>query len=265
MSNKLDQILLFKKNEVENKKTILPFSELIEKAVLSEPVRNFSEAIKTHDSEGICCIAEIKKASPSKGVIAKTFNVSNIAHEYSQGGANAISVLTDVKYFQGNDEYVALVKKTIEQPVLRKEFIIDEYQIYESRLIGADAILLIAAALSDYEIRSFLATARDLSLSVLVECHTKKEIDRAVDCGAEIIGINNRDLKTFTVDIETSLNLKRFVPNSCISVSESGIRNNYTVRQLIDVGFDAILVGEHLMIQKDKRLGLKELLYGNAS
>lgn len=257
--NKLEEIFRYKKIEVERKKNELLFSELIELLPTVDTTRDFAESLRHHEPDSISCIAEIKKASPSKGVITTNFSVERIAHEYRMGGAAAISVLTDQKYFHGKDEFVKTAKATVPLPILRKEFIVDEYQIYESRLLGADAILLIVAGLSDSELKNFITVARDLSMSALIECHSKEEIERTLECDGEIIGINNRDLKTFTVEIETSLNLKKFIPNDKLSVSESGIRNYYTVRQLIDAGFDAMLVGEHLMMQSDRKIALQHL------
>ena len=258
MNNRLDEILRHKKNEVEQRKIDVPFSVLIEKAWLSPATLDFEQALKKED--GIACIAEIKKASPSKGVITKDFVPTKIAREYKEGGADSISVLTDEKYFQGKAEYISAAKSASFLPILRKDFIIDEYQIYDSRVIGADAILLIVAALDDMQIRSFLTTSDDLSLSVLVECHTKEEIDRAMDAGAKIIGINNRDLQSFSVNVDLSLMLKNFIPNSYITVSESGIKNYNTVQRLSQAGFDAVLVGEQLMAQSNRRKALEELL-----
>ncbi|MDD8019359.1 MAG: indole-3-glycerol phosphate synthase TrpC, partial [Bacteroidota bacterium] len=222
-----------------------------------EPV-NFAAALSAED--GIACIAEFKKASPSKGIIAKNISVEKTAREYKEGGAKAISVLTDQKYFHGNIDDVMAAKNASHLPILRKDFVVDEYQIYESRMIGADAILLIVASLSDQQLQSYLATAKELLLSVLVECHAKEEIERALGAGANIIGINNRNLQTFDVDITLSFNLKRFVPNNCIAVSESGISNFNTVDRLSQAGFNAILVGEHLMVQRDKVKAIKELV-----
>lgn len=260
MNNKLNEILQQKKSEVQHRKEKLPFNELVERIGALPPTDDFAGALRSHQYGEVNCIAEIKKASPSKGVIAKSFAVEKIAREYKQGGASALSVLTDEKYFQGKDSYIGGAKTASHLPILRKDFIIDEYQIFESRLIGADAILLIVAALTNIQLRSFLSVANDLSLSVLVECHSKEEIERALDAGATIIGINNRDLKTFTVDVNLSLLLKNFIPNHCIAVSESGIRNYHTVQELSQAGFDAILVGEHLMMQSDKSKALKKLL-----
>ena len=258
--NKLDEILAFKRVEVAQRKEELPFEDVIEKMVLSPPTGDFAKALKYHNSDECVCIAELKKASPSKGIIAKSFSPEKIAREYKQGGAAALSVLTDKKYFQGHPDYLAMAKNSSHLPVLRKDFIVDEYQIYESRMIGADALLLIVAALTDRQLQSYISTAEELTLSALVECHSKDEIDRALNAGAKIIGINNRDLQSFTVDVELSLNLKRFIPNDCVSVSESGIRNFHTVERLAQGGFDAILVGEHLMTQTDKAKGIRELL-----
>lgn len=260
MNNKLVEILEFKKKEVEQRKQLLSFDDIIEKAWQVQTTLDFEDALKNTEEGGIACIAEIKKASPSKGVITKDFQPSKIAREYKEGGAAALSVLTDEKYFQGHPDYVLAAKNSSALPILRKDFIVDEYQIYESRLIGADAILLIVAAISELQLRSYLTTANDLSLSVLVECHSKEEIDRAVNSGATIIGINNRDLQTFTVNVDLSFQLKNFIPNSCVSVSESGIKNFNTIERLSQAGFDAVLVGEHLMTQPDRRKALSELL-----
>ena len=252
MMNKLKEILEHKRGEVAEKKTRFPLYDIVERLESTPPTASFIEAIRSRETDELACIAEIKKASPSKGVIAKTFRPEKIAREYEVGGAKALSVLTDHKYFQGSPAFIKLVKDHVMLPVLRKDFIIDEYQIYESRIIGADAILLIVAALRESELLKFQNLARDLDLDCLVECHTKSEIDRAVNCGAPMIGINNRDLQTFDVNVETSLMLKRFIPNSTVAISESGIRNPHHVDVLRQAGFDAILVGEHLMLQQNR-------------
>jgi indole-3-glycerol phosphate synthase len=260
MIHKLDEIIAHKKAEVKERKEIISFETVIEQSALSSEPIDFASAISSKETGLMKCIAEIKKASPSKGVIAKDFAVEKTAREYKQGGASALSVLTDKKYFQGHDTYVAAAKNSSRLPVLRKDFIVDEYQIYESRVIGADAILLIVSSLTNEQIQSYLSTAADLFLSALVECHNKEEIERAVDAGAQIIGINNRNLQTFETDVNLSLHLKRFVPNNIITVSESGIKNFNTVERLSQSGFDAILVGEHLMVQPDKARAIKQLL-----
>jgi len=259
-TKKLDEIIDYKRYEVEQAKLSLPFAEIVDLLCEAPVTMDFAAAISMADTGGIACIAEIKKASPSKGVLTKDFDPARIAHEYALGGASAISVLTDKKFFKGDPMYVSECKASGMVPVLRKDFIVDEYQVFESRLLGADAILLITAVLTDAQIQTYLAAARDLGMAALVECHTKFEIDRAVDCGADIIGINNRDLQTFEVDLNTSLNLKNFIPNRCISVSESGIRNFHHVGQLREASFDAFLVGEQLMIQADRKKALEDLL-----
>ncbi len=266
MNNKLIEILEYKKTEVEQRKQLFPFDDVIEKAWQVEATLDFEDALKGTAENSIACIAEIKKASPSKGVITKDFQPSKIAREYKEGGAAVLSVLTDEKYFRGHLDFVIAAKNASSLPILQKDFIVDEYQIYESRVIGADAILLIVAAISETQLRSYLTTANDLSLAVLVECHTKQEIERALDAGAKIIGINNRDLQTFTVNVDLSFQLKNFIPNSCTAVSESGIKNYSTIERLSQAGFDAVLVGEHLMAQPDRKKALIELLtpQGNA-
>ncbi|MGE5313619.1 MAG: indole-3-glycerol phosphate synthase TrpC [Acidobacteriota bacterium] len=257
---KLDEIIEYKKLEVEEAKKLRPFAEIIEHMVEAPVALDFAAAISRSDNDEIACIAEVKKASPSKGVLTKDFNPARIAHEYMLGGARALSVLTDRKFFKGDPLYVSQCKTSGMMPVLRKDFIVDEYQIYESRLLGADAVLLIMAVLTQTQVQAYLAAARDLGMAALVECHTKDEIDRAVDCGADIIGINNRDLQTFEVDLDRSLNLKNFIPNRCISVSESGIRNAHHVGLLREASFDAFLVGEQLIIQQDRKKAVEDLL-----
>jgi indole-3-glycerol phosphate synthase len=259
-AKKLDEIIDYKKYEVEEAKKVLPFAEIVEMMWEAPVALDFAEAIGKAGTGEIACIAEVKKASPSKGVLTNNFIPAKIAHEYMLGGASALSVLTDRKFFKGDPLYVEQCKQSGLIPVLRKDFIVDEYQIYESRLLGADAVLLIMAVLTTNQVQAYLAAVRDLGMAALVECHSKDEIDRAVDCGADIIGINNRDLQTFEVDLKTSLNLKNFIPNRCISVSESGIRNAHHVGQLREASFDAFLVGEQLIIQPNRQKAVEDLL-----
>jgi indole-3-glycerol phosphate synthase len=225
----------------------------------SDRPRDFGEAIL---DDRIACIAEIKKASPSRGVLTQDFNPQIIARDYSAGGASAISVLTEREYFHGYPEAIREVKQSCVLPVLRKDFIIDEYQIYESRAIGADAILLIVNLLDPASIVRFLHEAHALEMDCLVECHTEDEIGRAVDAGAEIIGINNRDLHTFNVSLETSFRLRKRIPEGRICVSESGIRTHDHVNELFQAGFQAILVGEQLVTASDRTGALRSLLRG---
>ena len=258
--NTLKEILEYKRGEIVQKKTSSPLLHIVESLETAPDTVSFADAIRSRGMDELSCIAEIKKASPSKGTLVKDFFPGKIAQEYAAGGAKALSVLTDEQFFLGNSAYIKLAKEKTHLPVLRKDFIVDEYQIYESRVIGADAILLIVAALRESELLKFLNLAGELDLECLVECHTKTEIDRAVNCGARMIGINNRDLQTFEVSIETSLMLKRFIPNATVAISESGIRNAHHVASLRQIGFDAILVGEYLMTQQNRIQALRDLL-----
>lgn len=208
---------------------------------------------------GISFICEVKKASPSKGLIAPDFPYMQIAKEYESAGAAAISCLTEPHYFQGSDDYLREIAANVSIPVLRKDFTVDPYMIYEARAYGASAVLLICAILSDDELKEYLTIAHSLGLSALIEAHTEKEVDRALGCGGKIIGVNNRDLKTFAVDITTSLRLRRMVPADYVYVSESGIRNAHDIKQLYENGTDAVLIGETLMRAPNKKQILDEL------
>ena len=209
----------------------------------------FEESLRVKDFSFIC---EIKKASPSKGVIVEKFPYIDIAQEYETAGASAISVLTEPNFFKGNDKYLKDISSIVNIPVLRKDFIIDEYQIYQAKLIGADAILLICAILDETTLKNFLHLAKSLKLSCLVETHNEEEIKKALNIGADIIGINNRDLKTFTVDINTSLKLRKLIPSNKILISESGIKTAEDIRILKDSGFNGALIGESMMLSDNK-------------
>lgn len=209
--------------------------------------------------EGISFICEVKKASPSKGVIAETFPYVEIAKEYEQAGASALSVLTEPYYFQGSNEYLREIDGQVGIPILRKDFTVDAYMLYEAKVIGASAVLLICAILTDAELEEYCAIAQELGLSALVEAHTEDEVRRAEKCGARIIGVNNRDLKTFAVDIHTSERLRRLVPKDAVYVSESGIKTPDDVRRLKENGTDAVLIGETLMRSTDKKAALDAL------
>jgi indole-3-glycerol phosphate synthase len=216
----------------------------------------FEESLKSKDFSFIC---EIKKASPSKGVIVEDFHYTNIAKEYEQAGATAISVLTEPNFFKGSDKILKDVSDIVNIPILRKDFIIDEYQIYQAKLIGADAILLICAILDEITLKNFINIATSLKLSCLVETHNEGEIKKALNSGAEIIGVNNRDLKTFSVDINTSLQLRKFIPEDKFLISESGIKTAQDIKILKDAGFNGALIGESMMLSKDKKRFLSEL------
>jgi indole-3-glycerol phosphate synthase len=248
----LDDIVRHKKQEVEKHKKEVPLNHLMQ--MPNTEVRDFKKALQ---KQGISIIAEIKKKSPSAGMIRENFDPKKIAQIYERYGASAISVLTDATYFGGKTEHLIEVKNTVQIPVLRKEFIIDTYQVYESRAIGADAILLIAGILSDHQLKSFLQLAKEIGLSCLVEVHNRDELFRVLHTNADVIGINNRDLKTFNVNIQTSLQLKMEIPDPIITVSESGIHNREDVELLEDVGFDGILVGESLV--RSENIGEKLL------
>jgi indole-3-glycerol phosphate synthase len=201
----------------------------------------------------------VKKASPSKGIIAVDFPYLEIAKEYEAAGASAISVLTEPEYFLGEDHYLREIASAVKIPCLRKDFIIDAYQIYEAALLGAKAILLICALLDKKTLNSFVKITEELNLSSLVEVHNEEEVKMAVQAGAHIIGINNRNLKTFTVDIDTSARLRSRIPANIITVAESGIKSPEDVRIVKDHGFDAVLIGESLMRSTDKKQFLAEL------
>jgi indole-3-glycerol phosphate synthase len=248
----LDRILEEKKKEVlelEKGKPLQRYEEL--RASLGSP-RDFRGAISGGNG-GLRLIAEVKKASPSRGVIVRDFDPVKIAGSYMELGASAFSVLTDRMFFQGSDDYLMMVRHAFPLPVLRKDFIVDELQIFHSRLIGADAILLIVAALDKIQLRDYLDTAEGIGLHALVEVHDLEELETAVESGAVIIGVNNRDLKDFTVKLETSLALRPFIPSGIIAVSESGMKSPADITLLRDASFDAVLIGEGLHTSPELR------------
>jgi indole-3-glycerol phosphate synthase len=254
----LNEIIAHKKEELAETKRQTPFSDIRSMAQGAEPTRGFGKSLFT--AGDIRLIAEVKKASPSKGVIRDEFDPVTIAKIYEESGASSLSVLTESRFFQGNLAYLGLIRKAVKLPLLRKDFIIDEYQIHEARAAGADAILLIAACLEKQQIEDYLAIAHQLGLDVLVESHTYKELDKSLHAGATLVGINNRDLTTFTVSLQTTLDLLKDIPDDRIVVSESGIRTRDDVAKLYQAGVDAVLVGESLMREKDIGIKVKELL-----
>jgi len=254
----LDDIIAYKKEELAATKRSMPFAEVRSKAADAGPCRGFVKALTTGD--GIKLIAEVKKASPSKGVIREDFDPVKIAGIYEESGASCLSVLTEKKFFQGSLDYLGQIRKSVSLPLLRKDFIIDEYQIHEARAFGADAVLLIAACLEKGQMEEYLGIAAGLALDVLVESHTYKELDKSLLAGAQLVGINNRDLFTFTVSLQTTIDLLKDIPDDRIVVSESGIRTRDDVVMLQKAGVDAILVGESLMREKDIGKKVKELL-----
>lgn len=254
----LDDIVTHKKEELAETKRRVSFSEIKIKAADGGQTRGFGKALASPD--GVRLIAEVKKASPSKGVIRQDFDPVAIAEQYEESGASCLSVLTERKFFQGDLSYLGMIRKSVKLPLLRKDFIIDEYQIFEARAAGADAILLIAACLEKEQVRDYLGIAGQLGLDVLVESHTWKELDKSLHAGATLVGINNRDLRTFSVSLQTTLDLLKDIPDDRTVVSESGIGTREDVVKLQQAGVDAILVGESLMREKDIGKKVKELL-----
>jgi indole-3-glycerol phosphate synthase len=255
--NKLEEIIAHKRTEVEK---LLPRADKLRAAALERnDFRSFYGALH-QGMEHLAVIAEVKKASPSAGVIAADFDPVEVAKTYDRGGASAISVLTDEKYFQGNLNYLALIREVTNAPLLRKDFIVHEVQIYESAVAGADAILLIVAALEQPQLVHLLKVAAACQLDALVEVHDRAELDRALATEACIIGINNRNLKTFAVDLETTRELAEDVPEDMILVSESGIKTPKEARQLFEWGANAILVGEGLMRSPDPAATIREFM-----
>lgn len=217
---------------------------------------------KSLKSDGISFICEVKKASPSKGIIAPFFPYLEIAKDYENAGADAISVLTEPEYFKGNDLFLEEISEIVGIPVLRKDFIIDEYQIYEAKLIGADAVLLICALHDTGTIKKYIEICDELGLSALVEAHTEEEVKSAIKAGARIIGVNNRDLKTFQVDIKNCIALRKLVPEGIVYVAESGIQTPGDISMLEKAGINAVLIGEALMRSNDKKAMLSYLKGG---
>ncbi|MCM1056474.1 MAG: indole-3-glycerol phosphate synthase TrpC [Firmicutes bacterium] len=209
--------------------------------------------------QGMSFICEVKKASPSRGVIAEQFPYVEIGKEYEAAGADAMSILTEPFYFKGSDEYLSAIRREVSIPLLRKDFTVDEYMIYQARCLGADAVLLICAILSPGQLSEYGAIAGELGLSALVEAHDEREVEMALTAGARIIGVNNRNLKDFTVDIENSLRLRKLVPRNILFVSESGMRTRGDIEKLEENGTDGVLIGETFMRSPDKAGLLKEL------
>lgn len=244
--------------EAKSNKSLDQLKEEVSKLDVSDEFP-FKEALK--DPE-IAIIAEVKKASPSKGLIAEDFDYIEIAKDYEQAGASAISVLTEPYFFKGSKDYLKEIAENVHIPILRKDFTIDEYMIYEAKTLGASAILLIVSILDDVQLKKYLELAHELGLSAIVETHDANEIKTAIDAGAGIIGVNNRNLVDFTVDIENSINLRRLVSDDILFISESGIKTAEDVRRLKENNVDAVLIGETLMKSEDKKAMIAELKNG---
>jgi indole-3-glycerol phosphate synthase len=260
VSTILDTILARKHAEVAERAARLPLADLQARLTSAPPVRGFADALATRIASGQPgVIAEVKKASPSKGVIRADFDPAAIARSYAAAGAACLSVLTDIDFFQGSDAYLQQARAACGLPVLRKDFVIDPYQIYEARVLGADCVLLIAAALDDTRLSEFAFLAAELGMDVLVEVHDLDELERALPVPARLLGINNRNLKTFEVSLQTTLDLKAAVPADRLLVTESGILTRADVACMREAGVHAFLVGEAFMRQPDPGAALQEL------
>jgi indole-3-glycerol phosphate synthase len=254
----LDKIVATKREEIAAAKAAVPEHELRARLVDAPPLRDFFAALAAPGP--IKLIAEVKKASPSKGIIRADFNPVEIAQAYAASGAACISVLTDQQYFQGHLDYLAAIRDTVAIPLLRKDFILDTYQLLEARIAGADAVLLIAECLDDCHLRKLHTEAVELGLAPLVELYDPENLPRVLAAGATLIGVNNRDLRTFEVDLRHTIRLRSQIPEDCLLVGESGISSHEDVQLLADAGVDAILVGESLMRQADIAAAVKALL-----
>ena len=253
----LDELAAYAKERTRANQEKVPFSE----------IRNQAESLlgsafafeKTLKKEGVSFICECKKASPSKGLISEDFPYLQIAAEYEEAGADCISVLTEPKWFLGSDRYLQEISQKVSIPCLRKDFTVDPYMIYEAKVLGASAVLLICSILSPSQVSEYIGICDSLGLSAIVETHDEKEVSDAISSGARIIGVNNRNLKDFSVDTGNSASLRKLVPPEVIFIAESGIKTAEDVRSLRKIGVDAVLVGETLMRAKDKKAMLREL------
>lgn len=259
MMGVLDEIVRHKGRELVDRKAALPLSELQTRCRAFAPPRDFEAALRPRPGRRVALLAELKKASPSRGILAETFDPLSLAQVYSANGAAALSVLTDAKFFQGRIESLAEIRAALGLPLLRKDFILDEYQLWESRAFGADAVLLIVAALDSARLRDLLHAAKGLGLSPLVEVHSRAELDVALALDAPVIGINNRDLQTFKTRLETSLSLLPLVPPGPVVVSESGFFTRQDVERVVAAGAHAVLAGEALVTAPDVAAKVREL------
>jgi len=256
----LDRILDHKKSEVAASKAARPLAELRERLVDSPPTRGFAAALRLRAQQGTAIIAEVKKGSPSKGIIRADFDPVAIARCYQEHGAACLSILTDSHFFYGQLTYLEKIRRIVELPLLRKDFIVDPYQIYEARLAGADAVLLIAAALEPGPLLALSALAEELQMDVLLEIHDEADLEKALPVPAALLGINNRNLSTFVTGLEVTERLAPLIPSGRIVVAESGIETTSDIARLKRAGAQAFLIGESLMRQQDIGAKLNELL-----
>ncbi|MFK7915106.1 MAG: indole-3-glycerol phosphate synthase TrpC [Pseudomonadales bacterium] len=263
-STVLDKILAHKRTEVAARKAAVSVDALRQQIEKQTPPRGFVDALRRKAEQGLPgVIAEIKKASPSKGVIRADFDPPAHAKSYADGGAACLSVLTDEQFFQGHDDYLVAARAAVDLPVLRKDFVVDDYQIYEARALGADCVLLIVAALNIMTLTTLYQCARNLGLDVLIEAHDRAELDAALSLNPALVGVNNRNLKTFETSIEHSLELAPSVPEQTLFVTESGIADSATVGRLRAGGINHFLVGEAFMRQPDPGTALQTLFNGS--
>lgn len=256
----LDRIVETKRREVERLRDTMKLAEAERKIASLAPCRGFEQALRRR-KRPVGLIAEVKKASPSKGLIRADFDPVALARSYADAAADCLSILTDRDYFQGSNDYLTRVRAHVDVPLLRKDFTIDERQIYEARLIGADAILLIAAILSERELASFHQLAQDLGLDVLVEVHSRAELETVLEsCPATLIGVNNRNLHTFETDLRTTEELIGLMPDGVLAVSESALSTREDIAFVKAAGAQAVLIGEHFMRQPDPGAAVKQLL-----
>lgn len=258
MTDILQTIATKTKERIEKQKILYPLEEL-KQACAKLPIYQdfpFEQALR---KEGLSYICECKKASPSKGLIDEDFNYLQIAKEYEKVGARAISVLTEPEFFLGSDQYLQEIAQEVKIPCLRKDFVVDEYMIYQAKLLGAQAILLIVSLLDTQTLKQYLDLATSLGLSCLVEAHDEAEIKQAIEAGAKIIGVNNRNLRNFQVNVENTLNLRRAIPKGILMVAESGIQSRSDIALLEKSQIDAVLIGETLMKASDRQAKMAEL------
>ena len=257
----LQKIIDYKKQELEHVRRKVSLNDVRLKAEDAGPVRDFAKALRVTKGSGpIRIIAEIKKASPSAGVIRPDLKPLDVARGFEENGASALSILTDEHFFQGSLESLQKIRKLVKIPLLRKDFTLDEYHLYEARAAGADAVLLIVRVLTNSQLKDYQDLARELGLAALIEVHEAKEIERAKESGAVLFGINNRNLDTFKVDLDTSVQLAKEIPSNAVVVGESGISERAHIQKLKEVGIHAFLIGEALMKSPDPGKKLKELL-----
>ncbi len=255
----LDEIAESSRERVKQAKLLKSLDSIAAEAMSLPQKLSFRFESALHDSKGLAFICECKRASPSKGLIAEKFPYLEIAKEYQAAGADCISVLTEPKYFLGKNEYLQEITANINIPCLRKDFTVDEYMIYESKILGASAVLLICSILDKETLKKYISLCDSLGLSALVEAHDEHEITDALNAGAKIIGVNNRNLKDFSIDTENSAKLRKLIPKDILFVSESGVRNSEDVKKIRDCGADAVLIGETLMRAENKRAMLENL------